>query len=108
MDWRSWRTSDRFRQSRKQSQLEAETGLRLEHFFMLQGFFSHERELMRSLKSYHQNPSAGFSYFHYRKDQRDYRRQTDSLDVLRSTFPRPYLPPKLCQFTKLLENEGAS
>lgn len=68
--------------------------------YLLEGFFSHERELMSSLKEYYRQ--CGVELLPFLKDQRSYEQLIDVLEVFASKIPASQ--PMVAQ--ELLEMEG--
>ncbi|HEY3489801.1 MAG TPA: SIR2 family protein [Candidatus Deferrimicrobiaceae bacterium] len=69
--------------------------------FMLQGFFSHEQELMRSLKRYYLE-ACGIELLPYLRDHRDWRQLLEVLEAFARLVPAS--DPMVLQDFKEMEN----
>lgn len=79
-------------------------GAREAKHFMLQGYFSHELELMHSLRQYYLD-ECGIELIGFRRDDKDWEQLADVLESFAARIPAkdPLLAQELSEMEKLLE-----
>jgi hypothetical protein len=79
-------------------------GVRETRHYMLQGYFSHELELMRSMRSYYLS-ECGIELIGFRRDEKDWGQLADVLETFAARIPArdPLLAQELSEMGALLD-----
>jgi hypothetical protein len=89
----------------QKARLPAKDGnMREAKHFMLQGYFSHEVELMRAMRSYYLN-ECGIELIGFRRDEKDWAQLVDVLESFAARIPArdPMLAQELSEMEDLLD-----